>query len=97
MTNPIDFFESVVGPSNVIKDEQKTTWGADHSKVYQSSPLVAVLPQSTEEVQKILRYCNKNKIAVGPSGGYILEEGAKSNRDGAINSNRRWSCSALGR
>jgi len=69
MVNTIEFLESVVGAPNVIKDDQKLIWGKDYTKNFTPAPLAAVLPQSTEEVSRLLRFCNDHKINVVPSGG----------------------------
>src|SRR5438309_772543 len=68
-TETISFFESIVGPTNVVKDDQKKEWGKDWTKAFTPAPLAAVLPQSTEEVQKIIKYCHEKNLAVVPSGG----------------------------
>ena len=65
----IKFFESLIGPENVIKDEQKNAWGKDWTKSFVPSPLVALLPQTTEQVQKLARHCFENNLKMVPSGG----------------------------
>ena len=66
----IEHFKSVVGPSNVLlKPEDLKAWGADWTKVFEPKPLCIVLPGTTEDVARILSYCNTNQLAVTPSGG----------------------------
>jgi glycolate oxidase subunit GlcD len=62
--------KTMLGDDLVItnKDELKS-WGTDWTKVFEPNPLCAVFPKSTEQVAKILKYCNENQIAVTPSGG----------------------------
>ena len=69
MSNSQFFFESVVGKENVISDSQKIPWGKDYTKYFTPNPLLIILPQSTVEVQKCVRYCFENKLAIVPSGG----------------------------
>ncbi len=59
-----------------IVSEARFTTKPDDMKVYGKdwtrstpNPLAIVFPKSTEEVSKILRYCNEHKIRVVPSGG----------------------------
>ena len=64
----IEHFKSVVGPSNVLlKPEDLKAWGADWTKVFEPKPLCIVLPGTTEDVARILSYCNTNQLAVTPS------------------------------
>jgi glycolate oxidase subunit GlcD len=69
MANHLQFFQSVVGPDHVISDDQKTTWAKDYTKAFTPSPLVIVLPATTDEAAKCVKYCYENKLAVVPSGG----------------------------
>jgi len=59
-----------------IVSEARFTTKPDDMKVYGKdwtrstpNPLAIVFPKSTEEVSKILRYCNEHMIRVVPSGG----------------------------
>lgn len=44
-------------------------YGKDWIKDYQANPSLILLPETYEDVQKILKVCAENKIAVVPSGG----------------------------
>jgi glycolate oxidase len=48
--------------------EGRRTYESDALTAYRSMPLAVVLPGSTEEVSKILRYCHANGIKVVPRG-----------------------------
>lgn len=49
--------------------EDLTTYGQDWSGVLTPNPSMICFPRSTEEVSKILKFCNDHKISVVPSGG----------------------------
>ena len=62
-------FQDLIGNENVISDAfdiEKYT--VDWTKVYKGGTVVC-FPRSTEDVSKILRFCNSNRIAVVPQGG----------------------------
>ena len=67
--NHIAFFQNLLGKDNTITDEQKNGWGKDWTKNITPNPYVALLPKSTEEVQKLFRYCYEQNLKVVPSGG----------------------------
>ena len=45
------------------------TYGRDWTKVYPPRPSLICRPRTTDEVARLLRHCNANKIPVVPSGG----------------------------
>ena len=48
-------------------------------------PMLVVLPETTEQVSKVLRYCNSNRIRVVPRGsGTSLSGGALPLEDGVL-------------
>ena len=58
------------------KDEIKP-YETDALTAYRQTPLLVVLPETVQEVSKILRYCNDNKIKIVPRGaGTGLSGGA---------------------
>jgi len=61
--------QKIVNPENVLshKDEIKP-YETDALAAYRQTPLLVVLPETVEEVSKILKYCNENKIKVVPRG-----------------------------
>ncbi|GAB5371095.1 hypothetical protein AAMO2058_001550200 [Amorphochlora amoebiformis] len=63
-------FKNTVGVKNVIEDEaQLQPINTDWLSHYKGHSKVAICPENTQQVAKILRYCNDEKIAVVPQGG----------------------------
>ncbi len=63
---------------NILFDNDETKpYETDALAAYKQAPLIVVLPETVEEVRKILKYCNENKIKVVPRGaGTGLSGGA---------------------
>jgi len=54
---------------NVLAEkEELKPYETDALTAYKQTPMLVVLPESTQEVSKILSYCNKNRIKVVPRG-----------------------------
>ena len=54
---------------NVLAEhEELKPYETDGLTAYKQTPMLVVLPETTQEVSKILSYCNKNKIKVVPRG-----------------------------
>ena len=69
-SDAVAFFKKLLGETYVLTGEADLkAWGTDWTKVFEPKPLCVVLPSSTEDVSKILSYCNTNELAVTPSGG----------------------------
>ena len=48
---------------NILSEsEELKPYETDGLAAYRQTPMIVVLPESTEEVSKIMSYCNKNKI-----------------------------------
>jgi glycolate oxidase len=61
--------KKLVPEATLIADEEgRRTFETDALTAYRCLPLAVVLPQSTEEVSKVLRYCHDNKIKAVPRG-----------------------------
>ena len=45
------------------------TYGKDWTQVYTPNPLAIVFPESTEEVQALVKMANEEGVALVPSGG----------------------------
>ena len=61
--------EQLVARDAVISDEEgRRAFEADALTAYRQMPLAVVLPQTTEEVSKVLKYCQQNRIKVVPRG-----------------------------
>ena len=78
--------EKITKPENVLdhKDEIKP-YETDALSAYKQKPLVVVLPENTQEVSNILKYCNEEKIKVIPRGaGTGLSGGALPLQDAIL-------------
>ena len=54
---------------NILSEnEELKPYETDGLAAYKQTPMIVVLPETTEEVSKILSYCNKHKIKVVPRG-----------------------------
>src|SRR5450631_3383097 len=76
----------LIGAKAVIADvEGRRTFEADALSGYRCLPLVVVLPRSTDEVSKLLKYCHRNRIKVVPRGaGTSLCGGALPAEDAVV-------------
>ena len=76
----------IISPENVLdhQDELKP-FETDALSAYKQKPLIVVFPENTNEVSKILAYCNEEKIKVIPRGaGTGLSGGALPLGDGIL-------------
>jgi len=78
--------EQLLAPDAVISDEEgRRAFEADALTAYRRMPLAVVLPRSTEEVSKVLRYCHQNRVKVVPRGaGTSLSGGALPAEDAIV-------------
>ena len=76
----------LVGPGGVISDEDgRRAYETDALTAYRAMPLAVVLPGSTEEVSRALRYCHENGIKVVARGaGTSLSGGALPTEDAVV-------------
>ena len=67
----IDYFKTILGDLNVhIEEEEIKTYYVDFTKKYRGqAPSVVLTPNSTEQISKIMKYCNQHRLAVVPQGG----------------------------
>ena len=66
----LDFFRSVLPPSLVITDPHDLEpFNYCWRRLNHGQTQLALTPNTTEQVSKILRYCNERKLAVVPQGG----------------------------
>jgi len=65
-------------PGNVIADEDaRRAYECDALSAYRQLPLIVVLPETTEQVAGVLRYCRDNGVKIVPRGaGTSLSGGA---------------------
>ena len=65
----IDGLKTRVGQDLLIVDEEgRRAYETDAFTAYRRVPMLVVLPRTTEEVSKILKYCHENDVKVIPRG-----------------------------
>ena len=75
----------VPGEGVIVEDDELRPYESDGLTAYRQMPLIVVLPETTEQVSRVLRYCHDNGIKVVPRGaGTSLSGGALPLRDGII-------------
>ncbi len=76
----------LIGKDGLIVDEDgRRAFETDALTAYRSMPLVVVLPRTTEEVSRILKYCFENNLKVIPRGaGTSLCGGALPAEDAVV-------------
>ncbi|KAL6990455.1 D-2-hydroxyglutarate dehydrogenase, mitochondrial [Sarracenia purpurea var. burkii] len=63
-------FREILGEKNVIQGEERLfAANTDWMRKYKGSSKLLLQPSSTEEVSRILKYCNSRCLAVVPQGG----------------------------
>ena len=74
----ITYFQQIVMPANVLNDaENIERCASDQTEDFVFPPDLILQPLTTEEVSKIMRYCNEQNIAITPRGaGTGLSGGA---------------------
>ena len=61
--------ENIIDPKNVLShSDELRPYETDGLTAYRKMPMMVVLPETVEEVSKVLKYCNENKIKVVPRG-----------------------------
>ncbi|XP_041018111.1 D-2-hydroxyglutarate dehydrogenase, mitochondrial [Juglans microcarpa x Juglans regia] len=69
-SDDISYFKGVLGEKNVIQDEDwLLSANTDWMRKYNGSSKLLLQPRSTEEVSRVLKYCNSRSLAVVPQGG----------------------------
>ncbi|HEX4677363.1 MAG TPA: FAD-binding oxidoreductase [Steroidobacteraceae bacterium] len=60
----------IIGPDGILTDAADIApYLTDHRKLYQGRALAVLVPRSVEEISRLLRFCNENRIGVVPHGG----------------------------
>ncbi|KAM0937213.1 putative D-2-hydroxyglutarate dehydrogenase [Dioscorea sansibarensis] len=69
-SDDISYFRDLLGDKNVIQDEDRlSSANIDWMRKYKGSSKLLLLPNDTDEVSKVLHYCNSRRLAVVPQGG----------------------------
>ena len=74
----VEKLKRIIKSENVLDhDDQTRPFETDALTAYKQKPLVAVFPENTQEVSKILSFCNQERIKIVPRGaGTGLSGGA---------------------
>ena len=82
----IEDLAALIGRSALITDDDgRRAFETDALTAYRSVPLLVVLPRTTDEVSKVLRYCNDARVKVIPRGaGTSLCGGALPTQDAIV-------------
>lgn len=65
----LEQLRSILRDDQLIFDEEgRSPYGSDHTEDLHYLPDVVVMPETTEEVSAIVRFCNENKIPLTPRG-----------------------------
>jgi FAD/FMN-containing dehydrogenase len=72
----VTFFKELLGAQSAVVDgvtadaaDDIAPFNSDWMRKYRGHTRLVLKPQSTEEVSKVLKYCNERKLAVVPQGG----------------------------
>ncbi|KAF7503755.1 hypothetical protein GJ744_003297 [Endocarpon pusillum] len=72
----VEFFKGILGGDTAVLDgvtrdagDDLEGYNSDWMRKYRGHTRLVVKPKSTEEVSKVLEYCNDNMLAVVPQGG----------------------------
>ncbi len=77
--------EIVPGEGVIADEDELRVYESDGLTAYRQPPLIAVLPETTEQVSQVLKYCHAEGIKVVPRGaGTSLSGGALPLADGII-------------
>ena len=61
--------KEIINSKNVLHHlDELRPFETDALTAYRKMPLVVVMPETVDEVSKILKYCNENKVKVVPRG-----------------------------
>ena len=60
--------EIVPGEGVIVDEDALRPYESDGLTAYKTLPLIVVLPETTEQVSQVLRYCHENAIKVVPRG-----------------------------
>ena len=75
----------VPGEGVIVDPASLRAYESDGLTAYRQPPMIAVLPETTEQVTKVLRYCHDNRVKVVPRGaGTSLSGGALPLADGIL-------------
>ena len=60
----------IAGPEGILTDAADIApYLTDQRKLYEGRALAVIVPRSVEQISRLLRFCNENRIGVVPHGG----------------------------
>lgn len=65
----IDYFQSILPSNGVLTNDDAEAFNVDWMRKFKGQSKLVLKPKSSEDVSKILKYCNDNMIAVVPQSG----------------------------
>jgi glycolate oxidase len=72
-----DLQKIVPGEGVIVDEDELRAYECDGLSAYRQPPMIVVLPSTTEQVSKVLRYCHDNGVKIVPRGaGTSLSGGA---------------------
>ena len=75
----------VPGEGVITEEAERRAYETDGLTAYKHLPMIVVLPETTEQVRLVLKYCHENGIRVVPRGaGTSLSGGALPLEDGVL-------------
>lgn len=78
-------FAAILPTERILVDEQsRQFYGRDWIKDFPPNPALIVLPETTEEVQAIVKQCCQHSIAIVPSGGRTGLSGGATATNGEV-------------
>ena len=81
----LSYFQSFLGARIQDGSEINPHYASDHTEDFVFYPSIVVLPETTEEVAQIMKYCFENELIVTPSGARTgLSGGALANHGGVL-------------
>lgn len=84
MTDVASLFRPLLGDRCLVDADSLARFGTDWTRVWEPAPSAVLLPESTEEVQAIVRLANAHRIALVPSGGRTGLSAAAVAADGEV-------------
>lgn len=81
----VQFFHNLLSERVLVGEKIDSKYASDHTEDFVFYPEIVVKPETTEEVSRIMKYCNENNLIVTPSGARTgLSGGALANHGGVL-------------
>jgi len=80
-----DLSRIVPGEGVIVQEDERRAFESDGLTAYRTMPLIVVLPETVDQVSRVLKYCHENELKVVPRGsGTSLSGGALPLADGIL-------------